>query len=70
MSLQQIRKEILSLKNSFITPYEPSCMLFIFDDGLTCEGLTTTDVDRYEEEHLHTHVVGLEVEDMGIPDDN
>lgn len=69
MSLQQIRKELLSLKNSFITQYEPSCTLFIFnEDGLTTtEGLTAADVEAYSIEHPHTHIVTLFVEDMGEP---
>jgi hypothetical protein len=69
MTVQQLRKEIISLKTELISKYEPSCMLFIFDNGLTCEGLTAADVDRYEGEHPYTHVVRLEVEDMGVPDD-
>lgn len=49
MTVQQLRKAIEELKNSFITQYEPSCALFIFnEDGLTTtEGLTVEDVEAY-----------------------
>lgn len=69
MTVQQLRKAIEEIKNSFITQYEPSYALFIFnEDGLTTtEGLTVEDVEAYSQAHPHTHIVRLQLEDMGEP---
>lgn len=69
MTVQQLRKAIEDIKSPFITQYEPSCALFIFnEDGLTTtEGLTAADVEAYSIEHPHTHIVILFLEDIGEP---
>jgi hypothetical protein len=65
MSIQQLRKNVEELKQSFITKYEPACKIFVFDGLTTEEGLTAANVESYSIKHPQTHIVTLFVEDMG-----
>jgi hypothetical protein len=65
MSIQQLRKTVEELKQSFITKYEPAYKIFVFDSLTTEEGLTAAAIETYSIKHPHTRIVTLFVEDMG-----